>query len=252
MNRYGGLPGWQWRFMMNAGHYKGRVALGANRIGKSKQGAYECALAVTGRHPAHNFANSGEAWIVGLDYGMIRDIDQPLFEQFLLPKFRSKYYKKDGMWLIAGEDREWKLVFKSTEMGPDKFQGTGLDFIWFDEEPKNPELLFPECETRLTDKGGIWWMTSTPIRGTKWLKKLSERKDVYSTFAGMMQNPHMPLEEIEKLRSTFTEDEIAVRIDGEYIIFGGRPVFDRKIIREMIELAKKYYIPEFGILTRGA
>lgn len=249
MNRSNGNPSWQWNFMMAAGDYKGRVAFGANRIGKTKQGAYEAVLAVTGRHPAREFPVNGRAWIIGLDNAMIRDIDRPLFDEFLLPKFRKKFYKKDNMWLIEGDGREWTLVFKSTEMGGDKFQGENLNFIWFDEEPKRPDDIWNECELRLTDSGGIWWMTATPVRGTKWLKNLSERADVYCVNAGMADNPYIPIEEINKLRKNLNEDEIAVRIDGDYVIFGGRPVFDRGMLRKMLkELNDSELVPRKGTL----
>lgn len=226
-NRSNGEPGWQWKFLTAIQGHKGRVALGANRIGKSEQGAYEVVLAVTGRHPLRDFPACGIGWIVGLDNPMIRDIDRPLFEKFMPNRFKKKFYKQDNIWLLEGDGREWKIVFKSTEMGADKFQGAQIDFAWVDEEPKRTDL-FSEMEVRLVDRSGIWWMTATPVRGTRWLKDLSERDDVYTTFAGMRENPYLPMEEVEALARKLAEDERMVRIEGQYIIFGGRPVFDRK------------------------
>jgi phage terminase large subunit-like protein len=233
-NRSDGSPGWQWKFLMAAGDYKGRVALGANRIGKSEQGAYECALAVTGKHPTRDFPESGVGWIIGLDNPMIRDIDRPLFEQFLPTRFKTKFYKQDNLWICHGDGREWKIVFKSTEMGPDKFQGAKIDFAWVDEEPKRVEL-FSEMEARLVDRQGIWWVTATPVRGTAWLKALSERADVFRTFAGMRENPYLPLQAVEEYALTLPEDERDVRIEGIYVTFGGNPVFPGRLIREHIK-----------------
>ncbi|MCE5185036.1 MAG: terminase family protein [Planctomycetaceae bacterium] len=251
-NRSDGSPSWQWHFMMAAGNYKGRVALGANRIGKSEQGAYECALAVTGQHPARQFPESGVGWIIGLDNPMIRDIDRPMFERYLPSRFKTRFYKNDNIWICHGDGREWKIVFKSTEMGPEKFQGAKVSWAWVDEEPKRVEL-FSEMEARLVDLAGIWWVTATPVRGTAWLKALSERADVYRTFAGMRENPYIPIEEVEKFAITLPEEERATRIDGEYVVFGGCPVFGRKFLLPRLARIEELGIePQEGILEVAA
>ena len=219
---------------MAAGSYKGRIALGGNRIGKSVLGAYECVLAITGKHPCRKYPESGEGWIVGLDNAMIRDIDRPLFEGFLPQRYKTRFYKQDNIWVCYGDGREWKIGFKSTEMGSDKFQGAKIDWIWFDEEPKRT-LIFNEACTRLIDTAGNFWLTATPIRGTAWLKELSEREDIFTTFAGMRENPHIPIDEVEAFARTLSEDERDVRIEGRYVTFGGNPVFPGKLIREWME-----------------
>jgi len=247
-NRSDGTPSWQWKFLMAAGQAKGRVALGANRIGKSEMGAYEAALAITGQHPTRTFPETGIGWIIGLDNAMLRDIDRPLFDGLLPSRFKTKYYKQDQIWVCHGDDREWQLVFKSTEMGTDKFQGAKIDFAWIDEEPKNTDV-FPEIEARLVDNNGIWWMTATPVKGTAWLKELSERQDVFRTFAGMLENPYLPLDAVTAYADTLGEDERAVRVDGQYIIFGGRPVFARKLLQAFWEAADSVEV-EQGTLCR--
>jgi phage terminase large subunit-like protein len=250
-NRSNGAPSWQWQFILAANAYKGRIALGGNRIGKSVLGAYECVLAITGKHPVRKFPESGEGWIVGLDNAMIRDIDRPLFEQFLPSRYKTKFYKQDNIWLCHGDGREWKIGFKSTEMGPDKFQGAKIDFIWFDEEPKKT-LIFNEACTRLIDTAGVWWMTATPVRGTAWLQALSKRHDVFRTFAGMRENPHIPIEEVEAFALTLPEDERDVRIEGLYVTFGGNPVFPGKIVRNLLQRVKETSIGIEGVLEYHA
>lgn len=253
--RSDGEPGWQWQFLLNADRtrYKGRVALGANRIGKSEMGAYEAVLAVCGEHPTIKFSDSGIGWIVGLDNPMIRDIDRPLFEKFMPQhvKVKSKFYKQDNIWEVRTDKTEWQIGFKSTEMGRDKFQGAKVDFAWIDEEPKNTDI-FSEIEARLIDRRGVWWMTATPVRGTAWLKALSEREDVFTTFAGMKDNPYLPLDEIEKYAKTLPEDEAAVRIDGAYIIWGGNPVFHRPTLLKIMERINKEVPAPEGILREIA
>ena len=244
--RSDGQPGWQWQFLVNA-HYKGRVALGANRIGKTEMGAYECCLAITGKHPYREYPESGIGWIVGLDNPMIRDIDMPMFEKFLPSRFKHKFHKQDNIWECKGEGREWVIAFKSTEAGRLKFQGQQLAFAWIDEEPKDP-TIFPEIEARLIDLSAPWWITATPLLGTAALKEISGRENVYKTFAGMRDNPYLPLQEIEDFAASLPEDDRRVRVDGEYIVWGGKPVFNRRRLRELNDAADIVPFPKRGML----
>ncbi len=238
LNRSDGQPGWQWKFISCAGekNIKGRIACGANRIGKTEQGAYEAVLAVTGQHPTRTFPAQGLGWIVGLDANMVNQIDRPMFEKFLPARYKTKFHRQQNIWTCKADGREWTIVFKSCEMGADKFQGAKVDFVWIDEEPRNTDL-FKEMEARLIDRRGIWWMTATPVRGTAWLKQTMERPDVAYTFAGMRENPYLPIEEVEAFAAGLDEDERAVRVDGRYIIFGGRPVFVRQKMQAMLDKA---------------
>ena len=56
-----------------------------------------------------------------------------------------------------------KIWFKSCEEGREKFQGSSLDFVWFDEEP--PEDIYNECKMRVLDKSGEIFGTMTPLKG---------------------------------------------------------------------------------------
>jgi phage terminase large subunit-like protein len=235
-NRRAGEPGWQWKFLAAAGGYKGRLALGGNRIGKSDQGAYESVLAITGRHPFREFPKRGKIWIVGLDYNMVRDVNLPKFDKFLPRHYRvnSKFSKADSIWHIEGEDREWVAQFKSSDAGRAKFQGEAVDAIWFDEEPLKIDI-WSECMRALIDRAGIWWMTATPVLGTAWLKELSEKDTVFTTTGAMWDNPYIPLEEVEAQAEELDEDEKLVRIEGQYVVFGGSPVFNIRVLNEVIE-----------------
>ena len=249
LNRTDGKPSWQWRFLLAPDNYKGRIALGANRIGKSIGGAYECMLAITGQHPLRKFPREGKGWIVGINFDKVSRICLPKFES-LIPrhyKIQSRpYAKQEKIWHITTQDRNWQVQFKSADSGRRSFEGEDLDFIWFDEEA--PEDIFNECMMRLIDRRGIWWMTATPILGTAWLKSLTERDDVFSTFAGMRDNPYLPIEEIEKAAKPLSEDERLVRIEGEYIVWGGKPVFARRLLREILEGLKNNIDPMYGVL----
>jgi phage terminase large subunit-like protein len=55
------------------------------------------------------------------------------------------------------------LQFKSYERGREKFQGTGREVVWLDEECK-ADIYF-KCLTRTNETGGIVYMTFTPLQG---------------------------------------------------------------------------------------
>lgn len=258
-NRTDGKPSWQWRFLEAAKKYKGRVALGGNRIGKSDQGAYEACLAIAGKHPYRKFPLEGEGWVVGLDFNMVKTIDLLKFEKFLPSSFQKKFSNRDNqpVWEIWNSERHWVVRFKSSEAGREKFQGAEIDWIWFDEEPKKTNI-FSECMTRLIDRAGSWWMTATPILGTAWLKALAEREDVYSNLlepVSMWDNPYLPEDEIQAKLADYTEEEALVRVEGRYLVFGGRPVFSILKLQEILNELKdinKHPVGVAGILSAEA
>jgi len=240
-NRSDNSPGWQYRIIWDAPRFKGRVACGANRIGKSQLGAYETALIVTGEHPTYVSPKEGIVWAVAADSKLIESVSRPYFEQFCPKRYmeNGKWNGKHLYWTLKGDGRTWEVWFKSCDSGRRKFQGTKIDFSWIDEEPLDPSI-FTEIEMRLIDKEGLWLLTATPVDGTRWLKLLLERSDVGYTLAGMRENPYIPLSEIEKITKQLNEDERMVRIEGKYIVFGGRPVFDRKILADLEVKALPY------------
>ena len=87
---------------------------------------------------------------------------------------------------------------------------------------------------RLIDSAGIWWMTATPVNGTAWLKAKTEEDDVFVTSGAMWDNPYIPFEEVQKKSDKLSEEEQLVRIEGKYIVFGGSPVFNIRILQQMI------------------
>lgn len=251
-NRTDNKPSWQWDFLSNA-KYKGRLVLAANRTGKSQIAIYELILAILGLHPCRDFPPNGIAWIIALDFPMSNQIDLPMFDNFLPShiKAKSKYHKDERLWEINAKNRNWLVYFKSSEAGREKFQGQKLSVAVFDEEPKKPEI-FAEVEARLIDEGGPWWMAATPILGTAWLKSLSEREDVFSTTASMWDNPYLPEDEVRKYAESLSEEERQVRIEGQYLVFGGKPVFNIRLLNKDLERVNKQIPAMQGILEKVA
>lgn len=232
-NRSDGSPSWQSKILYNTGKWKGCVACGANRIGKSVTGAYTTALIVTGEHPTYATPKEGIAWVVGLDSKAIAAICKPIFESYLPKRYleTAKWNGKHEYWTFKADGREWQVWYKSVDAGRQKFQGSQIDFAWVDEEPLK-EGVFREMELRMLDREAPWLLTATPVEGTQWLKETLDRDDVFWTMAGMRENPYIPMNEIDKIARQMAPDERDVRIEGKYVIFGGRPVFSRDWVAE--------------------
>lgn len=194
-------------------------------------GSFVSSLIITGEHPTYKSPQNGICWLVAHETKKIAEVIQPMFERMIPQRYKDngKYNGKLLKWELEADGRKWEVWFKSGESGRKAFEGAKIDFAWIDEEPKDTRI-FSEIERGLIDNQGIWLMTATPVMGTKWLRDILERSDVFRTMAGMRENPYLPLDEIEKYAKQLSDDEREVRIDGKYVIFGGRPVFDYKLL----------------------
>jgi phage terminase large subunit-like protein len=216
-------------------------------------GAYECWLAITGKHPYRKFPANGKMWICATSFEKTQNINLPKFELFMPSSYKpqSRYNKQEKIWWIVGEDREWKVQFKSADARRRAFEGDDIDCMWFDEEM--PEDIYSECMMRLIDRRGIWWMTATPMLGTAWLKRKTEDPKVFDTYGASWDNPYLPIEEIEAASANLTEEERLVRVEGKYIIFGGKPVFDvLSMTNYLSELKDKHPLGIRGSLCEAA
>lgn len=186
--------------------------IAANRSGKSDAGAFiGSSLARFGDENARFVGGAGSSiqvrdkatsgWVVSLDFPTGRDVVQPkYFNNGFVPPNAShapfipdREIAKDG-WRVGDQILKLKngslIGFKSCESGPSKFQGTGKNWIHFDEEP--PKEIYSECVIRVEggsvlmvfgtvtilppegQAGGVSWLFSDMIQ--PW--KRGEKKDV--------------------------------------------------------------------------
>jgi phage terminase large subunit-like protein len=140
-----------------------------------------------------------------------------------------------------------KIGFKSCEAGREKFQGTSLDFVWFDEEP--PQDIYHECKMRVFDRKGFIFGTMTPLKGLTfvydeiYLNKGGD-KEVWSIFIEWADNPFLAAEEIERLGSTMSADALSTRRYGKFnaacgLVYGE---FDPSVhVIEPFNVPKEWY-----------
>ncbi|MBQ0017556.1 MAG: phage terminase large subunit, partial [Clostridiales bacterium] len=238
---------------------KNRWVFGGNRTGKTECGAVEAVWLARGIHPYRENKKDVEGWVVSLSTQVQRDVAQKKVLHYLNKDWIFDVVmssgKKDSMEYGIIDKILIKNVFggistigfKSCDQGREKFQGTSLDFVWFDEEP--PEDIYKECKMRIIDKEGELFGTMTPLKGLTWVYNeiyLNERNDenVWYENISWQDNPFLNQKEIEKLKSQMSEKELESRCDGKFISQGGLvyPNFDENInVIEPFDVDKSWF-----------
>ena len=208
-----------------------RWVFGGNRSGKTECGAVETVWLARGIHPYKANKPDITCWVVSLSTQVQRDVAQ---------KKILSYLKKDwivDVIMLSGKKSSLdlgvidtlviknvfggvsRIGFKSCDQGREKFQGTSLDFVWFDEEP--PFDIYMECKMRVLDKCGEIFGTMTPLKGLTWVYNTiylnsNNDKDVWYITMEWADNPYLNREEIEKLSFTLSQDELESRRYGHF------------------------------------
>ena len=169
--------------------HRERAFIAGNRTGKTVAGGFEAACHLTGRYPSwwegKRFPRPIRAYAAGKTSETTREIVQAKLLGEVLGSGPTKHLSGTG--IIPGEalgDRTWKsgvpdlvdhvkvrhvsggwstLWLKSYEQGRGIFEGTELEFLWFDEEP--PIDVYEEGLIRTTTTGGLVMLTFTPLAG---------------------------------------------------------------------------------------
>ncbi len=209
---------------------KNRWVFGGNRTGKTECGAVEVVYLARGIHPYKpNKPCSG--WVVSLSTQVQRDVAQSKILNYLNPDWIEDIVMISGRKDSLGSGVIDKIVirnvfgslstigFKSCDQGREKFQGTSLDYVWFDEEP--PYDIYLECKMRVIDRCGEIFGTMTPLKGLTWVYNtiyLNEKNDpdVWCEFVSWKDNPFLDEKEIEALKKSLSADELDARCFGNF------------------------------------
>ena len=210
---------------------RNRWVFGGNRTGKTECGAIETIWLALAIHPFRKNKQSIECWVVSLSRRVQKEVAQSKILKYL-PKNRiveivmtegKKQSPECGVieCIIVKNNFNMlsKIWFKSCEEGREKFQGSSLDFVWFDEEP--PEEIYRECQMRVLDKKGEIFGTMTPLKGLTFIYDeiyLNKNQDseVFYLFISWNDNPFLSKDEIERLTNSMSADEIESRKFGRF------------------------------------
>ena len=225
---------------------KNRWVFGGNRSGKTECGAVEVIYFARGCHPYRKINGATSGWVVSLSTQVQRDVAQSKILHYLNPDWiedvvmlsgRKDNYANGIIDYILVKNvfgTLSKIGFKSCDQGREKFQGTSLDYVWFDEEP--PYDIFSECRMRVLDKDGDIFATMTPLKGMTfvydeiYLNKYND-PNIWYEFMQWDDNPFISEKAKNAMKQTLSEQELKSRQFGEFLDVGGRvyPEFDENI-----------------------
>lgn len=237
---------------------KNRWVFGGNRSGKTECGAVETVWLARGIHP-YKENKPISCWVVSLTKQVQRDVAQNKILHYLRPDWIEQIVMASGRKDSADSGiidfilvknvfgSLSKIGFKSCDQGREKFQGTSLDFVWFDEEP--PFDIYQECRMRVLDKMGMIFGTMTPLKGLTWVYNeiyLNENNDeqVWHIEIEWADNPFLNREEIERMTKSLSSEELESRRYGKFMQCGGLVYneFDENIhVIEPFDVPKEWY-----------
>ncbi|MDE6398962.1 MAG: terminase family protein [Clostridiales bacterium] len=224
---------------------RNRWGVGGNRKGKTECGAAETAWLLRGNHPYRKVRGAVTGWAVSVSYGAGREVAQKKLLSYLNPQWIAHIgMLKGSRGNVAGGIVDYiavknvfgtlsYLYFKSCEAGREKFQGSSLDFVWFDEEP--PEDVYEECRMRVLDRKGDIYGTMTPLKGMTFVYdkiylNAADDPEVWCEFMEWADNPYLDRGEIERLSGVLSPEALASRRYGEFADRGETvyPEFDER------------------------
>lgn len=226
-------------------HYRERLFMAGNQLGKTWAGAFEVAMHATGRYPA---------WWTGKRYAYaIRamvgsesaELTRKGVQRLLLgpPELREEWgtgaiphdtlrdtSMKQGVpdavssvvvRHVCGEDSV--IQFLSYDQGRTKWQADTVDLVWFDEEP--PLAIYSEGLTRTNATAGQVFVTFTPLLGmSEVVKRYLLDKPAGTTVTTMTieDAEHYTPEQRAAIIASYPEHEREARAKGIPILGSGR------------------------------
>ena len=225
---------------------KNRWVFGGNRSGKTECGAVECIYIARGIHPYKKNKKDTFGWVVSLSQQVQRDVAQSKILRYLNPSWIVDVTmlngKKDSLEYGVIDQIRIRNVFggisvigfKTCDQGREKFQGSSLDYVWFDEDP--PKEIYDECRMRVLDKCGEIFGTMTPLKGLTYIYdeiylNCFNSKDVWYEFMEWNDNPFLSKKEVKKLTETLSQDQLESRRYGRFKSGTGLvyPEFDENV-----------------------
>ncbi len=229
---------WQARFHNAGADFKERGMMAANRVGKTMSCAAEVAMHLTGQYPpwwhGARFKRAIECWVGSETNEASRDIVQLALlgrtpgtgwipQKAIHPDGPSM--RNCGIVGVADFVRvkhvtgDWSVCgFKTYEQGRKRWQGTGKDVLWFDEEP--PEDIYTEGITRTVNtkggQSGLVIVSWTPLLGDTEVVLYYDSGSplVYSITVTWDDAPHLTEKEKAEMLLRYPEHERDARSKG--------------------------------------
>lgn len=228
------------KFHNSQKHY--RLIMGGNRGGKTYASCYEaCALAM-GCHPTKDIQTPTTGWVVIVNFIDYLPIIKDTIEKMIPARMIRTYPKKDNQMYELKNGS--KIYIKSANKGNRTARGESVDWIWIDEQIS--EDYYKSLLPRVISKNGYIWMSVTHEEMETWIhdniyldwKKGNSIWDVF--FFYMEANRYNSDEGIENFKSlNLSEDELRMRMFGDFAPVGANRVFPDSQIDYILELIQK-------------
>lgn len=235
---------------------RNRWVFGGNRTGKTECGAVETIWLARGNHPYKNNKPNTVGWVVSLSTRVQKEVAQDKILKYLNKSWIADIIMKQGKKgsaeygviecivvknVFGGLS---KIYFKSCEEGREKFQGSSLDYVWFDEEP--PQDIYIECRMRVLDRCGQIFGTMTPLKGLTYIYddiylNANNDPEVFYMFMEWQDNPFLSAEEIARMTSIMSIEELESRRYGKFLNKNNSLVY--KEFDETIHVIQPFNIP---------
>jgi phage terminase large subunit-like protein len=246
-------------------HFRERLFMAGNQLGKTLAGAAEAAMHLTGNYPDWWEGKRFHKPVIMLagseSYELTRDgvqrllIGPPMSEE----EWGTGYIPKAS--IVATTRRSGvsgaldsctvrhvsggtsTLLFKAYEQGRGKWQANTVDYVWFDEEP--PEDVYFEGITRTNATKGLIAVTFTPLKGMSTvvaryiLEKSPDREVITMTIDDA---EHYSPEDRQKIIDSYPPHEREARTKGVPSLGSGRifPVSEESITVDPFEIPKHW------------
>ena len=238
---------------------RNRWVFGGNRSGKTECGAVEVIYIARGIHPYRKNKPNVVGWVVSLSTQVQRDVAQKKILSYLDPRWIEDIVMSEGrrdspengvidLLIIKNVFGGLSTIgFKSCDQGREKFQGSSLDFVWFDEEP--PKDIYDECKMRVFDRSGDIFGTMTPLKGMTfiydeiYMNKYGS-KEVWYEFMEWADNPYLDKKEIKRLNDSLSGDVLDARRFGRFSVASGLVYkeFDENVhVVQPFKVPKEWY-----------
>lgn len=237
---------------------RNRWVFGGNRSGKTECGAVECLWILRGVHPYRKNRQNVFGWAVSLSQQVQRDVAQAKILHYLPKSWIEEIIMLSGRRdsPSGGVIDQIKiknvfggistLGFKSCDQGREKFQGSSLDFVWFDEEP--PRDIYEECLMRVMDRRGDIFGTMTPLKGRTFIYNeiylnVKRNPEIWHEFMTWEDNPYLSRKEISLLEKSLDGSALDARRYGRFSAGAGLvyPEFDESVhVIEPFDVPKEW------------
>lgn len=237
---------------------RNRWVFGGNRSGKTECGAAEAVWIARGNHPYRPNRKNTFGWVVSLTAQVQRDVAQRKILHYLRRDWIADIVmtsgRKDNPEAGVIDQIIVKNVFggtsvigfKSCDQGRERFQGSSLDYVWFDEEP--PKDVYEECLMRVIDRRGDVFGTMTPLKGLTFLYEEiylnpKNNPEIWYEFMEWADNPFLNADEIAHLERTMDETTLQSRRFGRFCTREGLvyPEFSEETVIEPFSVPPEWF-----------